>query len=567
MKKRILVLVVLFALVVSACGQGVTPAPSTEAPSGAQPATTQEVQSPSTTSAEPAQPAAAKRILRVSHSFPGYVDPALDASMLGMTLAVNVYDTLLRPTLEGGVEPWVAESYTTSADGLKYTFILKKGIKFHNGDEVKASDVAFSMKRLMDIGQGEAYLFTPYVDKAVALNDYTVEFTLKQPFALFPLTILRLFIVNEKQIRENIKSPGEYGDMGDYAKEFLLTHDAGSGAYKVKEVQLENYFLLEKNPDWWAKENFVSNSPDEVRIIPIPDPSSYRTLLSNHQLEIGDQWQSRESLEAAAQVTGVKIAVFDGLSQGNFYMHTKKPPTDDIHFRNALAYAFDYETMALQDWPGTQPSGVPVPRLVPGFNKNLVPYTYNMEKAKAELALSKYANELDKYPVTAMIVSDTPTEEKGSLMLQASLAQLGIKMEIEAVPWLTLQERVSKVDTTSNLTFVYMSVELPEAGFMLLQRFHSSNNGTFFQGEWLQDAKFDKDIEAALQIQDRTERFKKVDELQQYIMDLCPTIFMYDQLMKHAYQEYVDWPVTKGVVYQVMGYNEWFPFIGVDNPQ
>lgn len=548
-KYRAVTLFILIAFLLSACGQAAAPAPSSEASSQ-----TQE------------QAATGKRILRVSHSFPGYVDPALDGSMLGMTLAVNVYDTLLRPTVDGGVEPWVAESYSVSDDGLTYTFKLNKGIKFHNGDELKAKDVVFSMKRLTTIGQGMAYLFTPYIENSVAIDDYTVEFTLNQPFALFPLTILRLFIVNEAQVTANIKTPGEYGEFGDFGKEFLLTNDAGSGAYKVKEVQLENYFLLEKNPDWWAKENFVSNSPDEVRIIPIPDPSSYRTLLSNRQLEIGDQWQSRESLEAAEQVDGVEIAVFDGLSQGNFYINTKMAPTDDIHFRKALTYAYDYETMALLDWPGTEPSGVPVPKNTPGYNTNLVPYEFDLEKAKDELAQSKYADELDKYPVKAVIVSDTPTEEKIALALQANLAKLGVTMEIEAIPWLTLQERISTMETTPNLTFVYMSVELPEAGFMLMQRFHSNNNGNFFQGEWLQDAKFDREIEAALQIQDNDERFKKVDELQQYIMDLYPTIFLYDQLMKHAYQSYVDWPVNEGVVYKVMGYNQWFPFIGVDNP-
>jgi peptide/nickel transport system substrate-binding protein len=102
---------------------------------------------------------------------------------------------------------------------------------------------------------------------------------------------------------------------------------------------------------------------------------------------------------------------------------------------------------------------------------------------------------------------------------------------------------------------------------MLLQRYHSSTTGTFFQGEWLRDAEFDAKLEEALQIIDNEQRFAKYAELENYINDLAPTLFVFDQLQKHAYQPYLDWPVTKGVVYPFMGYNQYFAFVGINPPQ
>lgn len=101
---------------------------------------------------------------------------------------------------------------------------------------------------------------------------------------------------------------------------------------------------------------------------------------------------------------------------------------------------------------------------------------------------------------------------------------------------------------------------------MLDQRYHSSTTGTFFQGEWLLDDYFDERLEEAFATLDREERFEIYRELQEHIMDLSPTIFAFDQLQKHAYQTYVDWPAAEGVVYPVMGYNQFFAVIGVNPP-
>ncbi len=94
------------------------------------------------------------------------LDPAIGSTGSSLIAAINIYDTLVFPSNEAdsGVVGRVAEDWNISDDGLIYTFNIKKGIKFHNGEELKASDVVYSMDRLLTIGEGYAYIFANYIE-------------------------------------------------------------------------------------------------------------------------------------------------------------------------------------------------------------------------------------------------------------------------------------------------------------------------------------------------------------------------------------------------------------------
>jgi peptide/nickel transport system substrate-binding protein len=336
----------------------------------------------------------APRILRLAHSWPARIDPAIGGDFIALTLDPNIYDSLVFPTVEGGVKPWVAKTWEVSKDGLAYTFHLNTGIKFHNGTELTASDVAFSMNRLQTVGQGMAYLFKDRIKSVEAPDNSTVVFTLTKPYALFELALVRLSILDKEEVMTHVNPKGEYGNNGDYATEWLLTHDAGSGPYKVKEVQPEQFVLLEKFPDWWAATQFVKNAPDQVRFIPLPQAAALKTLMSNRELEISDQWQSADTFRALAKIDGVKIAAFDAVTVLHIYMNTATPPLDDVNCRKAVASAFDYKTAAKIDWDTTPQSVAPVPAHVAGSNLTLTPYAFDMAQAAKYLATCKYASNL-----------------------------------------------------------------------------------------------------------------------------------------------------------------------------
>jgi peptide/nickel transport system substrate-binding protein len=559
---------VVVSTVLVACGGAAPTAAPTAAPAPAEPTKAPEAPAPAPTAAPaptvaPAE--AVKRVLRSSFSWPNRIDPAVGNDYASSTSLANLYDSLVFPNAKGTVDPWLAKSWEISPDGLTYTFKLRDDVKFHDGTPLKASDVVYSFNRLKTIGEGYGYLVTPDVESIKAVDDYTVEFKLNKATALFLPSLVRLYVLNEKLVRANTKADGPYGADGDFGKEWLQTNDAGSGPYKVKEFPLEQYLLMDKNGDWWG--TFNAKAPDEVRFIGTTEAVTIRSLMENKQLEISDQWQSFEAYQALDKMDGVTIAPLPSLTSFYYMVNTKKAPTDDVHCRKAMAYAFDYDAAVGLEWPGTKQMVGPVPAVLAGHDPNVLVYKRDLDKAKAELAQCKYANELDKYPVDVNWVAEVPDEEKWALLFQSNMADIGMKVDVVKVPWLSLVENTSKLETSPSIATIYVSADLPEAGLMLKQRYHSSTTGTWQQNEWLQDKQLDAEIDDALATTDDQQRFDKYYKIQEQLVDLAPSIWIYDQVEKHAQRECVDWPASRGETSYVMGYQIFAAGIGVDCPQ
>ncbi|MEM0112877.1 MAG: ABC transporter substrate-binding protein, partial [Fervidicoccaceae archaeon] len=248
-------------------------------------------------------------VLRVSFAWPNYIDPAVGNDYASATTINNLYDPLVYPKPGGGVIPWVAESWNVSSDGLTWTFHIRKGILFHDGSELTANDVVFSMNRLLTIKEGFSYLFLPYVDSVSAIDNYTVVFKLKAPYGPFLDSLTRFYILNSNLVMQHIiynSTQYNYGQYGDYGRNWLLTHDAGSGPYMVKSFQLESQIILQKFDKYWA--GLKPNSPDTAIFIGTTDPSTIRTLMMKRELEISDQWQPKENYDFLSNVAGISIA-------------------------------------------------------------------------------------------------------------------------------------------------------------------------------------------------------------------------------------------------------------------
>lgn len=498
--------------------------------------------------------AAAKRELRVTFSWPTYIDPAVGSDFSSSASFVNLYDTLVYPTPKGDVIPHVSERWEASKDGLTWTFYLRKGVKFHDGTELTAEDVAFSMDRLLAIGEGYAYLFQGRVKRSEVVGKYTVRFHMSQPYGPFLAAIVRLYILNKDQVMAHIKTPGPYGKFGDYAKEYLLTHDCGSGPYEVKEMRLEEYLLMEKFNDYWGK--FAPNAPHEVKFIGTTEPVTVRTMVARRELEISDQWQTTEAQKTLDAIEGVDLITLYLGSVFYYMIHTRKPPTDDVHFRKALSLAMDYKTI-YEIYPGARPMRGPVPTGFPGDNPKIPENRRDLEKAKEEMKKSKYYGKLDQYPVEVHWVADVPDEEKAALLFMSNMAEIGIKVNVVKTPWLSMVEKTADQELSPNIATIYVAPHYAEAGSLLESRYHSKSAATWEQNEWLLDSKIDTMIDDSIATIDREERFKKYRDIQEKIVELCPSLYLYEQPRIHAYQSaYIDWPATKeGEGIKVMGYN------------
>jgi peptide/nickel transport system substrate-binding protein len=146
------------------------------------------------------------------------------------------------------------------------------------------------------------------------------------------------------------------------------------------------------------------------------------------------------------------------------------------------------------------------------------------------------------------------------------MAEIGIKVEVVKVPWLSMVENTSKLETSPHIATIYVSSDL-EAGMMMRQRYHSSTSGTWQQNEWLQDPELDKAIDDALATVDQKERFAKYSKIQAELEDRAVSIWIYDQLEKHGMRDcVVDFPAARGETSVLMGYYFFAPNIGVECP-
>jgi peptide/nickel transport system substrate-binding protein len=464
---------------------------------------------------------------------------------------INLYDTLVYPTPGGGISPHAAESWEVSPDYLSYTFEIRKGIKFHDGHELTAEDVKFSMDRLLAIGEGYAYLYRGKVASTEVLDEHTVRFNLEAPFGPFITALVRLYILDKECVLENT-TEGPYGEFGDYGKEYLTRNDSGSGPYTAIDVKVEQYVLMERFTDYWGE--ISPNAPDQVKFMKSPDPVTVKTLMRRGELEFTDASEPMESYEAMDQMDGVDIGRLYTGGCHYLMLHNGRMPTDDIHFRKALSWLFDYDEVVSTIFPGTEQASGPVSRMIAGHQEGLFQYHKDLDKAREELRKSKYYDQLDEIVVVFGVNSDVPAQNKLALLLQADAAKVGVNIELVNMPWATIVDVAADKEKTPNMMYIAVSPSYPEAGAVLQSKYHSSSAGTWEQTEWVMNPLIDQLIEDALITIDRTERFEKYGLIQEIAVAGAFSIFVLESRERHGYQSaYLNWPQVENQI-PVMGY-------------
>lgn len=499
-------------------------------------------------------PEVAQRVLRMTGAPPILIDPALGTDFASTTAHVNLYDALVWPRTDGEIEPHLAESWEASPDGLVWTFRLRQGVQFHHGHgELTASDVVFTFRRLMAIGEGFSYLYEGRVANVEAVDRHTVRFTLARPFGPFLATLLRLPIVSEACVRAN-KKDGPHGEWGDYARDYLTTNDCGSGPYVMRERVVGESFAAERFADYWIP--FPPNAPDRIVFIETTEAATVRTLTDRRELEITDQWQTTEAFNALDRIEGVDLARIADGSMLYLMLHNRRAPTDDVHVRRALSWAMNYRQVTETIFPGTPQARGPVAAILPGHDPTVFQFSFDLDRAREELARSRYAGRIGQMPVIDYCwTAEVPDLEKIALMFQADLARIGVRVNIVSLPWLRMIEVASRPETTCHIMSIWVAPHYPEAGSILESKYHSRATGTWEQTEWLQNPEIDRMIDDALATVDRQERFRKYAEIQRRIVEMAPTIWVKDQVSRHAYQSgYVEWPQARAPI-PVMGYN------------
>jgi peptide/nickel transport system substrate-binding protein len=157
----------------------------------------------------------------------GTVDPAKINDYTEYMAGVNLYEALTTLDGSGAIQPLLAESWTTSEDGLIWSFTLKEGTTFQDNSPIEAKDVVWSVNRLLAINEGPSYLFEGVLSEGsvTEIDARTVQFQLEKTYAPFLTTTPILFIVNSDLAAENA------ADGDPWAQDYIANNSIGAGAF------------------------------------------------------------------------------------------------------------------------------------------------------------------------------------------------------------------------------------------------------------------------------------------------------------------------------------------------
>jgi peptide/nickel transport system substrate-binding protein len=472
-------------------------------------------------------------------------DPGLAVDWYDAQVAYNLYSPLLYPTPDGKLRPHLAEKWeAVGGKANHWRFTLRRGVRFHDGSELTAEDVAFSMQRLLDLGQGYSGTLGKVTPKVV--SRYVVDFVLDKANAVFPNTLTLFWPVSKNLVLKN-KAAGDYGEFGDYGQKWLADHDAGTGPYmmvshkpgeRLEAARYKGYFL-----GWEAwKPNQV---PIEKLIFIMNwETATLMMMLKGKQLDLEiNGGFSRKTLQEIKNTKGLTLHPM-WAQDWTIWLNTTQPPTDDVHFRRALQYAFNYEAILEEYAPfGAGEAGI-YSSALPGYIKvPPQPRKQDLEKARQELALSKY--EPGEVTVVFHYCAGLEAEEEIGLQLQADLAQLGINMEIAGPPWPQYSAECGAADTTPNMTIFIFPAVYPSPDSFLFYMYHPDNIGGIYSAHWYKDAEIGALIDKTRNTLDFDARTAIYRQLQQKLSSLALALYPYEIPAQYTGQDYIIGPKEK----------------------
>jgi len=251
---------------------------------------------------------------------------------------------------------------------------LRKGVKFHDGTEVKASDVVYSMERILALGKGAASLFKTMIapGQTRALDDYTVEFKLTKPSAIFLSIVPEIHIVNEKLVKAH-----EVND--DWGAAWLSKNEAGSGAYKLTQFDPAIGFVAERYPD--HSKGWGPKYIDEIEFRGVKDTTTrVLGLIKGDFNGIGGYLQT-DQIKRIEESSTAKILEAESMRVMMMQFNTQRPPLNDVHVRRALNYAFDYDGFNKEILGGlVERNPTPLPNTIWGVPKDVKGYSYDRQE-------------------------------------------------------------------------------------------------------------------------------------------------------------------------------------------
>ncbi len=487
MKKYLFVLFVfVFASLLAGCGSSQpTAAPAEEA------AVTAETE----TVSEPKMGGSVT--VGISNDLDTSLDPHTSTSAGKREIFYNIFEGLVKSDEDGNFVPALAESYEISDDATLFTFHLRQGVKFHNGSDMTAEDVVYTLDRCRGADTGVALLAAyAQIESATATDDYTVEIKLSEPNIEF-LAYLTTAVV-----------PSDYDGQD--------TFPIGTGPFKYKSRSVQENIVLEKNSEYWGESAYL----DEVVFKIVENTDAMTLAMQSGSIDIAVH-------RVASDLENIDRAKYDLIETPSnivqaMYLNNAVEPLNDIRVRQALNYAVNIDDVITMTNDGL---GIPLgSSIYPSFGKYFMPeladaYPYDPEKAKS---LLKEAG-AEGMSLTITVPSNYTVHVNAAQVIAEELKAVGINAKINLVEWATW---LSDVYQGRNFEATVVGFD---ASYLtaraLLERFMSDNAKNMIN---FNNADYDAAMKAAFAATDdasQTEYYKTAEKI---LSDEAANVYLMD---------------------------------------
>lgn len=415
----------------------------------------------------------------------------------------NIFEGLVKPDSDGNLLPAVAESYDVSDTGDSFTFTLRDGVKFHNGNTVTAKDVVYSISRAAGLDTGKPLIDgMQLISEVSAPNEKTVVVKLSEP----NIEMLSLL------------TAGIIPDGSDPATETI-----GTGPFKFVSRSPQANVIIEKFSEYWGTGAYV-------------DKVTYKIIDKGETLVMS---LKGGALDLVAHLTGAQAAelgedftILEGtmnLAQA-VYLNNAVAPFDDVKVRQAISYAIDRQMVMdfLADGRGTAIGS----SMYPAFEKYFIPelteqYSYDPELSKQLLAEAGYPN---GFSFDCNVPSNYQPHIDTAEVIAQQLKAVGVTMNVKLVDW---ESWVSDTYVGRNFQSTVVGVDAKNlTARAMLERFTSDAGDNFIN---FSNAEYDETFKKAISSTDdaeQTELYKRLetilaeDAANLYIQDLCDLVAM-----------------------------------------
>jgi oligopeptide transport system substrate-binding protein len=479
------------------------------------------------------------------HGEPQVLDPALARSIYATAVIHQLFDGLVQFDADLNIIPSLARSWKASHNGVVWVFNLREGVMFHNGREVTAEDFVYSFTRLMDpsTNSPSTWLFervkgveefragtTDRIEGLVALDKYSLQITLSQPYAPF---IRMLGIVQARVVpREEIERLGDaFG-----------RHPIGTGPFRFVRWVAGQEIVLQANESYFEGRPFI----DQLQYLIFPGADHEAILAEFEDGRLEDASLPVSARQRLLGSTTYRLFRKPLLATLFLWLDMRDGPLRNLKVRQAINLAINRKVIntTIRQNRLVQARGI-LPPGIPGYNPKLSDYGYDPERARQLLAEAGYPGGKGLPPLQLWSSVISPTAIAENQAIKEDLERIGMTIELrQAESWSYFMQEI--LGRQSNAMYRHAwHADFPDPDIFLFVLFNSKSNRNYAN---YHNPQVDLLLDQAQSENDYLHRLELYRQAETIIIADVPTVNLVHNSFEHLFQPYV-----QGVALNALG--------------